>query len=285
MNELNMIFVILVTLAVAYLWVYPTFARNDIKKLQLYDIGLTAIPIIIAAYQFWVSNPIFNVLFFETNWFVFTLGAYFLLELPLFFWYLKARGLGRAYFDSLRLAFKGSENAAWSNVSIESVEKQLNDSKWDGLRTLGAKRFLFLGTNSALLGGTAFLVFVGNSVWASYILIHLLLIGVFWFLLRQSVRLVADAPEEALDERLVKLRDRSYLIAYRYLSALAVVLVAALMGYAIGNDIGPDGDGFSYQLSFTWPQVQAVFWLVMGYALTLPSLALISTELKRGVKK
>ncbi|MFM2019984.1 MAG: hypothetical protein RL718_565, partial [Actinomycetota bacterium] len=29
------------------------------------------------------------------------------------------------------------------------------------------------------------------------------------------------------------------------------------------------------------PQVQATFWLVMGYALMLPSMAMISQELKR----
>jgi hypothetical protein len=99
------------------------------------------------------------------------------------------------------------------------------------------------------------------------------------------VRLVADAPQEALDERLIRIRDRSYLVAYRWFGALAVVLALALMVFAIRSDAQPDSDGFNYVLSFTWPQVQAVFWLVIGYALMLPSLAMISTELKKKAVK
>jgi hypothetical protein len=283
--ELNMIFVILVTLAIAYLWVYPTFAGNDIKRLQLYDIGLTAIPISIAGVFFWVSDPPFSLFFFETNWFVFTLVSYLVLELPVFFWYLKARGLGRAYLDSFRFGAKGSPDAAWAAASVDSVQKQLNDSKWDGLRTSGAKRFLLVGANVVILFGTGFLWAVGDNPLASYALIHILLLGVFYFLLRQSVRLVADAPQEALDERLIRIRDRSYLVAYRWFGVLAVLLVTALMVFAIRSDAQPDSDGFNYVLSFTWPQVQAVFWLVMGYSLMLPSLAMISTELRKKERK
>jgi hypothetical protein len=285
MNELNMIFVILVTLAVAYLWVYPTFTGNDVRSLALYDIGLTAIPLTIAAVLFWVSDPPFSLIFFETNWFVFTLVTYVLLELPVFFWYLKARGLGQAYWDSFRLAPKGSPDAAWAAASVSSVEKQLNDSKWDGLRTRGAKKFLLIATNVVILFGTGFLSAVGDNALASYALIHILLLGVFWFLLRQSVRLVADAPQEALDERLIRIRDRSYLVAYRWFGVLTALLVIALMVFAIRSDWQPESDGFNYQLSFTWPQVQAVFWLIMGYSAMLPSLAMISQELSRKVPK
>lgn len=284
MNELNMIFVILVTLAVSYLWVYPTFAGNDIKKLQLYDIGLTAIPIAVAGAFFWKSDPPFSLIFFETNWFVFTLVCYLALELPVFFWYLKARGLSEAYWDSFRIAPKGSPDAAWAAASVKSVEKQLNDSKWDGLRTRGAKKFLLVATNVVILFGTGFLVVVGDNAWASYALIHILLLGVFWFLLRQSVRLVADAPQEALDERLIRIRDRSYLVAYRWFGALAVALTSALMVFAIRSDFQPESDGFNYVLNITWPQVQALFWLVIGYSFMLPSLALISQELSGKLK-
>lgn len=285
MNELNTIFVILVTLAVAYLWVYPTFVGNDIRRLAFYDIGLTAIPLTVAAVFFWVSDPPFSLIFFETNWFVFTLVSYVVLELPIFFWYLKARGLGRAYLDSFRIGAKGSPDAAWAAASVDSVQKQLNDSKWDGLRTRGAKRFLLIGTNVVIFFGTGFLWAVGDNAMASYALIHILLLGVFYFLLRQSVRLVADAPQEALDERLIRIRDRSYLVAYRWFGVLAVVLASALVAFAIRSDFQPESDGFNYVLNFTWPQVQAIFWLVIGYVLMLPSLAMISQELSRKVQK
>lgn len=41
-----------------------------------------------------------------------------------------------------------------------------------------------------------------------------------YVILRRAVRLIADAPTELLDERLVVLRDRSYLSAYRWLSGI-----------------------------------------------------------------
>ena len=74
-----------------------------------------------------------------------------------------------------------------------------------------------------LVVGTIFLFTVGDNAWSALSLIYILLIFAFWFLLRQSVRLVADAPEEALDERLIQIRDRSYVIAYRWLALLVII--------------------------------------------------------------
>ena len=164
---------------------------------------------------------------------------------------------------------------------MESVEKQLNDTRWDGLRTASCKRALLWGSNIMILFGTGYLWLVGDSGWAAYSLIHILLIFVFGFLLRQSVRLVADAPEEALDEMLIQLRDRSYLVAYRWLSVLAFLAASALLAYSIFSDFQDGSDGFNYMLAFTWPKVQAVFWLIGAYVFMMPSMAMISLELKR----
>jgi hypothetical protein len=43
--------------------------------------------------------------------------------------------------------------------------------------------------------------------------------------LRKSVRNVADAPDELLDERQIAVRDAGYLHAYRYLSGVGLVYV------------------------------------------------------------
>ena len=283
MNELIVIFSILATLAIAYLVVYPNFVGNNVKLMAWLDIPVTGLPIGIAALLFWESDPIFNLFGFETNWFFFTLFTMVLIELPIFFLYLKARGLSAAYWAMFKAS--SSLDAGWSSVSAKSVEKQLNDTKWDGLRTQGAKRFLLWATNVVVLFGTGFLMGVGDNAWASYALIHILLIAVFWFLLRQSVRLVADAPDEALDEMLLQQRNRSYVVAFRWLAGLVFLAVTALMVYAIRTDFAAESDGFNYLLSFTWPQVQAVFWLFAGYAFMLPSMAMISLDLKRGAKK
>jgi hypothetical protein len=94
--------------------------------------------------------------------------------------------------------------------------------------------------------------------------------------------LIADAPEEALDERMIRQRDRSYLIAYRWMALFAFGVASALMAYAIFTDFQTDSDGFNYDLSLTWPQVQAIFWLIFGYSFMLPSMAMISLERKKG---
>ena len=285
MNESLVVFVILATLAASYFWIYPKYAGNDVKKMAWLDFALGFIPVGTSAILFWESDPTFRFIFFDTNWFFFTLLALTLLELPLFFWYLKARGLGKAYWALMGLGSSGSQGSGWETATVKSVEKQLNDTQWDGLRTRGAKTFLLISTNAFLFAGTILLFIAGDNAWTSLSLIYILLLFTFWFLLRKSVRLVADAPEEALDERLIQIRDRSYVIAYRWLSWLAILLAIALMGFSIYTDWQAESDGFSYNIPLTWPQVQAIFWLIFAYTAMLPSMAVIGQELsKKGTK-
>lgn len=281
MSELLVVFYVLAVLAIAYLWVYPKYAGNDVKKMAWLDAVFSAIPMAISALLFWESDPPFTFIFFETNWFWFTLLTITVLEIPLFYGYIKARGLGREYWAMMGFNSQKSPDAGWASASVKSVEKQLNDTQWDGLRTRGAKIFLLVSSNLLFLLGTVFLFFVGDNAWASLSLIYILLIFVFWFLLRKSVRLVADAPQEALDERLIGIRDRSYVIAYRWFASLAIVLVSLLLGFTIFSDSQGLSDGFEYTLHLTWPQIQSVFWLVFGYSAMLPSMAVISLELSR----
>ena len=284
MNESLVVFVILATLAASYFWIYPKYAGNDVKKMAWLDFALGFIPLGTSAILFWESDPTFRFIFFDTNWFVFTLLALTLLELPLFFWYLKARGLGKAYWQ-LMVGSSGSQGSGWETATVKSVEKQLNDTQWDGLRTQGAKRFLLIATNIFLMSGTVFLFVVGDNGWTALSLIYILLLFTFWFLLRKSVRLVADAPEEALDERLIQIRDRSYVIAYRWLSMLAILLATALLGFSIYTDSQAESIVFTYSIPLTWPQVQAVFWLILAYTAMLPSMAVLGQELvKKGTK-
>ena len=280
-NELLVVFYILLTLAFAYLWFYPKVVGERVKLMAWMDVVVTGIPVAISALLFWESDPTFRLLIFDLNWFFFTLLAMSAIELPIFLLYLRARGLNEKYWAMFRMAPKGSPDAAWASASVKSVEKQLNDTRWDGLRTASGKRVLLWGSNIMILFGTGYLWLVGDSGWAAYSLIHILLIFVFGFLLRQSVRLVADAPEEALDEMLIQLRDRSYLVAYRWLSVLAFLAASALLAYSIRSDFQDGSDGFNYLLAFTWPQVQAVFWLIGAYVFMMPSMAMIAVQLKR----
>jgi hypothetical protein len=283
-NELLVVFYILATLAVAYLWFYPKVIGNNVKLMAWMDILVTGIPVGISALLFWTEDPAFRLVFFDTTWFHFTLIVMLLIEMPIFLLYLKARNLSKQYWAMFRGQMAGSD-AAWASASAKSVEKQLDDTKWDGLRTRGAKQFLLWGSNIVILFGTGFLIGVGDNAWASYALIHILLIFVFWFLLRKSVRLIADAPDEVLDEMMIAQRNRSYLVAFRWLTALTFTAITALMVFVIFTDLQPASDGFKYLLEFTWPQVQAIFWLFAAYTFMLPSMAMISLELKRSAKR
>ncbi len=281
MNELLVVFFVLVTLVAAYFWIYPTFAGRDVVKMAWLDLAVGALPLGIAGILFWESNPRFSMVFFETNWFLFTLITYTILELPLFALYVKARGLWPEYRRRVLGLDRDNRWSPVGNASVEQVEKQLDDEKWNGLRTPAAKRFLVVAFNVVVLGGTIALFLVEDGPWAAYTLIHVLLLGVFWFLLRRSVRLVADAPDGALDERLRSNRDRSYVGAYQILAFLLTLLLTALMVIVVLTDSAAETSLFRYEFSVTWPQVQALFWLLLGYAAALPSMVLAWSESKK----
>lgn len=286
MNELLVVFYILATLAIAYLWLYPTFIGNNVRLMAWVDIPVTSIPVIISAVLFWESDPAFRFFFFDVNWFFFTILALTLIELPVFLLYLKARGLSNEYWQLFK-----AQNAItgpgflMGMADVKSVEQNLNDTRWDGLRSIRAKRFLLWGSNISIWFGTGFLIGVGDNLWATYSLIHILLIFAFWFLLRTSTRLVADAPDEALDEMMIGRRDRAHVLAFRFFAALTFTAGTALMVFAVVTDFHPDSDGFTYLLALTWPQVQAIFWAIFAYATMLPSMAMLFLEIRKSKSK
>ena len=281
MSELSIVIVNVIALAVAYLYLYPKFAGNDVKRLAWLDTGLGACVLLVIAPFNWGSPSDYKFFAFDTNWWIFSILSYALLELPLFYFYVKARGLGQEY----RNLFKSSGGGFTEMASEKSVRKQLSDTKWDGLRTRGALRFLVFGTNITIIAGTIFLFRVGDNGWASLIILYISAIFVFWFLLRTAVRLIPDAPDRALDERMIQERNSVYHRAYQYLFGVSAVLAGALLGYSITEDLLNDSDGFNYTLQITWPQINAIFWLVFGYAYMLPSLIMAWRESRRMEKK
>ena len=91
-------------------------------------------------------------------------------------------------------------------------------------------------------------------------------------------QLVSEARDEALDERMITERNRSYFTAYQTLSGIVSGLLAGLMIYVVFQDSGLVSDDFNYQLSITWPQVQALFWFIWGYSFMLPSMVMAWKE-------
>ena len=279
MSELSIVIVNLAALAIAYLYIYPKYGGNDVKRLAWLDTAVGGVALLVLAPFNWGSPSDYTLIDFDTSWWIFAILTYALLELPLFYFYVKARGLGAEY----RNLFKASGGFT-EMASEKSVRKQLSDTKWDGLRTRGALQFLVFGTNITMIAGTLFLFRVGDNRWASLIILYIIAIFVFWFLLRTAVRLIPDAPDRALDERLIQERNSVFHRAYQYLFGVSAALAGALLGYSISEDLFNDSNGFNYTLQLTWPQINAIFWLVFGYAYMLPSLIMAWRESKRLTK-
>ena len=283
MSELSIVIVNFAALAIAYLYIYPKYAGNDVKKLAWLDTAVGGVALLVLAPFNWGSPSNYTFIGFDTSWWIFAILSYALIELPLFYFYVKARGLGPEY----RNLFKSSGGFT-EMASEKSVRKQLSDTKWDGLRTRGALRFLVFGANLTIVIGTTFLFLVGDSDWAALLILYIALLFVFWFLLRTAVRLIPDAPDRALDERLIQERNSVYHRAYQYLFGVSAILVGALFGYAVSEDFlnkMESFDKFNYTLQLTWPQINAIFWLVFGYAYMLPSLIMAWRESRRMDRK
>lgn len=279
MSELSIVAFNLIALATAYLYIYPKYGGNDVKRLAWLDIAVGGIALLVLAPFNWGSPSDYTFIDFDTSWWIFAILTYALFELPLFYFYVKARGLGAEYRNLLKSSVGITDVA-----SEKSVRKQLSDTKWDGLRTKGALRFLVFGANITMIAGTIFLFRVGDNRWASLLILYIIALFVFWFLLRTAVRLIPDAPDRALDERLIQERNSVYHRAYQYLVGVSAVLAGALLGYAIAEDLLNDSDGFNYTLPLTWPQINAIFWLVFGYSYMLPSLIMAWRESARLTK-
>ena len=99
------------------------------------------------------------------------------------------------------------------------------------------------------------------------------LAAVVWWALRMSVRVVADLPDEYLDERQARVRDRAYLEAYRWFAAITLLAASAALVWFVGtseNDL--------VTVDITWAGAMAVFWTFEGLALTLPSMVIAVRE-------
>lgn len=279
MSEISIVAVNLIALATAYLYIYPKYAGNDVKRLAWLDTAVGGVALLVLTPFNWGSPSDYTFIAFDTSWWIFAILSYAILELPLFYLYVKARGLGSEYRDLIKSSAGFTETA-----SEKSVRKQLSDNKWDGLRTRGALRFIVFGTNFTVIIGTIFLFLVGDNVWSALLILYIGALFVFWYLLRIAVRLIPEAPDSALDERLIQERNSVFHRAYQYFFGVSGLLAGALLGYAISEDFLNDSngfDGFNYTLQLTWPQINAIFWLVFGYAYLLPSLIMAWRESRR----
>lgn len=155
------------------------------------------------------------------------------------------------------------------------VEQIMVDTRFQSLRTRKARVALAVAMSALIVVIPATWIVLGSIAGIVAVLVGV----VVWWLLRMSVRLVADLPDEYLDERQTDLRNRSYLEAYRWLAGLVIVLAAtALLAFIV---LGEDPNTWSVALGYN--TVMGIFWMLEAAALSIPSivLALRDQELPR----
>jgi hypothetical protein len=62
---------------------------------------------------------------------------------------------------------------------------------------------------------------------------------------------------------------------------MTTIALITVIIFVIVNDMAPESDGFNYRIEFSWPQMQAIWWLFLGYSLMLPSMSYLGLELRQ----
>lgn len=87
--ETTMLVINAVIVVIAYTLIYPRFAGSNMSKLSVYDVLLSLVPLSIAWWLYADSDHEFNLLVMQTNWLVFTLVTYFVVEMPMSIGYMR----------------------------------------------------------------------------------------------------------------------------------------------------------------------------------------------------
>jgi hypothetical protein len=168
-----------------------------------------------------------------------------------------------------------SRNTKNEQLVAERAERIMTDTRFQALRTRPARVGLAV-TMIILCGVVPAAWILGGAIPG---LLAVIVATVVWWMLRMSVRLVADLPEELLDERQATLRNRTYVESYRWFAGLVIVLASAgILAFIV---VGEDPNTWSVALNYN--TVMGIFWMLEAAALAIPSvvLALRDRELPR----
>lgn len=154
-------------------------------------------------------------------------------------------------------------------VTRDEVVKSLADQRPTRLREQRVRRGLVLGQSllatliaiSHLFGGTKLRTYLEAFILAGLLYLY--------FIIRRSVRHIADAPDELLDERLIGLRNAAYLSAYRFMFGVTILLFS-LGHWLLRNESGIAGA----RPSELW---QGPIFSFLMLAASLPSMVLAWT--------
>lgn len=96
--ELTLLIINAVLLAYAYLWAYPALTEKTWKAILLRDTAISVAAVTLAGLLYWGSGLPFSLIFFDANWFGFSIVTMMVMETPLFLWFAKKYDLT---FDDL----------------------------------------------------------------------------------------------------------------------------------------------------------------------------------------
>jgi len=88
-NESTILLINIAFILFSYLYVYPRFVKDDLQKLTKFDIFSSLFALGVVGFFFFGDERSFDFILFETNWWVFCILSYFVLELPFIFYYIK----------------------------------------------------------------------------------------------------------------------------------------------------------------------------------------------------
>lgn len=143
------------------------------------------------------------------------------------------------------------------------VERIQRNQKFQWLRTRKARRTLAM--ISALLLVGIIPAFAQGSLVIGAIVTGLA--AASWWLLRISIRTIADLPDRFLDERQQAIRNRAYLDAYLiYGFVITGIVTLGLIAFVLVSE------NDAVTLTTTWDQALGVVFFVTLLASTLPSM-------------
>lgn len=87
--ELQILTINGVIAAIAYGGIYPSMQKKTLNTIMMADTVVSAIALLTAAGLFWSSGDRFSLIFFDVNWFVFSLFTLMAMEIPLFLQFAK----------------------------------------------------------------------------------------------------------------------------------------------------------------------------------------------------
>lgn len=272
MNELIAISIVLGFMAVGYLLIYPR--AKSVTGLRLMDATLGLLTLGAVGALYFTSGIEFNLFFFKTDWFIFTLILIVILETPLWYFYMKSHPeqgtIAQLY---------GMASDPKSKKVAKNIDAVMHDTKWDAIRTARAQKNLVVVGVASILGAPT-LFWFEDSIKPGIGILGVIPIFLVWWLLRISVRLVADAPDEYLDELQLKQRDRTYLHSFRILAALVSALAVGLMIFVVSMDYVNIDSVDYYEFSLTFGQVNAAIWALLGVVILVPNLVMAWTQSK-----